>query len=63
MLAVIKISFIVFIGVLLIACSNPSSSKKAAETDATLFPSELVNFIPYKNNPVFTGGGAGRGIK
>ncbi|TSA64035.1 MAG: glycosylase, partial [Sediminibacterium sp.] len=24
---------------------------------STNFPSELVNFVPYKNNPVFTGAG------
>ena len=55
----IKISSFVFVVIHLVACINSSSSKKSADSDSTLFPSELVNFIPYRNNPVFTGGGAG----
>ncbi len=44
---------------MVVACNNSSSSKKSAEADSTLFPSELVNFTPYEGNPVFTGGGDG----
>jgi beta-1,2-mannobiose phosphorylase / 1,2-beta-oligomannan phosphorylase len=41
----------------LVACNNQSPSKKEIESDSTLFPAELVNFIPHKGNPVFSGGG------
>ena len=46
---------LLFILLFLMACKNSSSLKNEAGTDSTLFPSELVNFIPYKNNPVFSG--------
>ena len=50
-----KNSFFLFILVLAFACKNSSPIKKEKDTDSTLFPSELVNFVPYKNNPVFSG--------
>ena len=59
MVSAIKISPFVVILFLAMACSNSSSPKKETGPDSTLFPSELVNFIPHKDNPVFSGGGKG----
>ena len=39
------------------ACNNPSSETKVNKSDTSLFPSEMVNFISYKGNPVFSGTG------
>ncbi len=44
----------IFILLSLVACKNSSSAKKEVNVDSTLFPSELVNFVPYKSNPVFS---------
>jgi beta-1,2-mannobiose phosphorylase / 1,2-beta-oligomannan phosphorylase len=41
-----------------IACHNPSLQTKNSDSDTALFPSEMVNFIAYKANPVFSGTGA-----
>ena len=35
-------------------CNNRSNKSK---NQSTLFPPELVDFLPYENNPVFTGTG------
>ena len=59
MISVTRSSYIIFIFLLVIACKNSSSPKKEIDPDSTLFPSELVNFIPYKDNPVFSGAGSG----
>ncbi|MGZ8558969.1 MAG: glycosylase [Chitinophagaceae bacterium] len=56
MISVTRTSSIIFIFLLTMACKNSSSGKKEIDSDSTLFPSELVNFIPYKENPVFSGG-------
>jgi len=47
-----EITIILLLAITLIKCglSGKSKEEKSAE-----FPSELVHFIPYKNNPVFTG--------
>src|SRR5436190_5749009 len=45
-----------FIPLLFVACKNSSSGKKVVSADSALFPSELVNFVPYKSNPVFSHG-------
>ncbi|HZI55063.1 MAG TPA: glycosylase, partial [Chitinophagaceae bacterium] len=59
MVPTIKKSAIAFIVVLAMACKNSSSPKKENDSDSTLIPAELVNFIPHKGNPVFSGGGNG----
>ena len=51
--------FPIFIIILILFACNNSSSNKSQGSDSTLFPAELVKFIPYKGNPVFTGGGDG----
>lgn len=48
-----------FILLCIIACKNSSSVKSEIEADSSLFPSELVDFIPYKNNPVFSAADSG----
>ena len=58
MITVSRIFPISIIILILFACNN-SSSNKSQGSDSTLFPAELVKFIPYKGNPVFTGGGDG----
>ena len=55
MISFTRTSSIIFIFLLAMACKNSSSRKKEIDSDSTLFPSELVNFIPYKGNPVFSG--------
>jgi len=59
MISAIKISSIIIILLPVIACKNSPSQKKEIDADSTLFPSELVKFMPYKDNPVFSGGGSG----
>ena len=58
MITVSRIFPISIIILILFACNN-SSSNKSQGSDSTLFPAELVKFIPYQGNPVFTGGGDG----
>ncbi len=49
----------ILISVLLaMACNNPSSGSKDAKSEPALFPSEIIDFIPYKANPVFSGTGS-----
>ena len=60
MMSGIKMSSFILMAVHLAACKNSSSTPKSVEADSTLFPSELVNFIPYKHNPVFAGAAAGK---
>jgi hypothetical protein len=45
---------ILFFLLLGIACNNLSPGKKESPTPS-LFPTEIVDFIPYKANPVFSG--------
>ncbi|NOY58441.1 MAG: glycosylase [Calditrichaeota bacterium] len=40
-----------------VACRKESSPGKSANLHSQEFPSELVDFKPYENNPVFTGTG------
>ena len=58
MITVSRIFPISIIILILFACNN-SSSNKSQGSDSTLFPAELVKFIRYQGNPVFTGGGDG----
>ena len=53
-----NITYTAFFVLLAMACNNPSSGTKDNKSDTSLFPSELVNFTPYKGNPVFSGTGA-----
>ena len=39
-------------------CNDPVSEKKDTMTQQSLFPAEVVDFIPYKANPVFSGTGS-----
>ena len=36
-----------------------SSGNDAMKSDTSMFPPEITDFVPYKNNPVFTGSGTG----
>ena len=59
MFPVNRTSYILIIFLLAMACKNSTSGKKEIDSDSTLFPSELVNFISYKGNPVFSGADSG----
>ncbi|MFC2116276.1 glycosylase [Bacteroidota bacterium] len=50
---------IIILFLLLSGCRQTTSTSKDAglKTDTSLFPTEIVDFIPYENNPVFTGSG------
>jgi predicted GH43/DUF377 family glycosyl hydrolase len=53
-------SFIIILLIILTAgCKNRHSAvdKTVGKTDTVSFPGEIVNFIPYEENPVFTGTG------
>lgn len=52
-----NIQYILISVFLVIACNNSSSGSKDAQPGA-LFPSEIVNFTPYKGNPVFSNTGS-----
>ena len=50
---------IILVPLVLAGCkhSAPSSKGSDMETDSSRFPAEIVDFIPYENNPVFAGSG------
>ena len=39
------------------SCSGSSTVATASQTDTTAYPEDLVSFVPYRNNPVFSGTG------
>ncbi|MEP6596304.1 MAG: hypothetical protein ABJA71_10175, partial [Ginsengibacter sp.] len=50
--------YILILVFLAMACNNPAPQSKDSKTEPALFPSEMVNFIPYKDNPIFSGTGS-----
>ena len=50
---------IILVLIIFSGCNRPPSGSGGTGTDsaATLFPPEIVDFIPYENNPVLTGSG------
>ena len=47
----------IFLSVLLVAGTQVLFAQTSTVSSDSLFPKELVHFVPYKNNPVFTGTG------
>jgi sucrose-6-phosphate hydrolase SacC (GH32 family) len=55
-----NICLILLIPLLLAGCKQSTSKSNSVgmDTDASQFPTEMVDFIPYEKNPVLTGSGA-----
>ena len=49
--------YIILFILLVMACNNPSSGTKDTRSGPSLFPTEIVDFISYIGNPVFSGTG------
>lgn len=49
---------LLLLGSLLLSACRPTPASETAVSDNAPFPSELVDFAPYKDNPIFTGTGA-----
>jgi hypothetical protein len=50
-------TYILIFVFLVMACNNPATQAQPATPEPSLFPAEMVDFISYKGNPVFTGTG------
>lgn len=50
-------SFVLISLFLAMSCNDPTGGSKGPESKETLFPSEIIHFIPHKSNPVFSGTG------
>ncbi|HEX8038640.1 MAG TPA: glycosylase [Chryseosolibacter sp.] len=44
-------------GVIILSCNRSPAVKDTAAADENLFPAQLVSFVPYEKNPLFTGTG------
>jgi predicted GH43/DUF377 family glycosyl hydrolase len=53
-----KITIIFIMVLLVLACTKPSTESKDILAASPLFPSEIVDFVSHKDNPVFKGTGS-----
>lgn len=53
-----RIALTIALGLIAFACNNAASREKQGDQQETdMFPAELVRFVPFDGNPVFTGSG------